>query len=258
MQVSCGLGLFGLLATLSVGILQERQSAAEETPKRPTDSTRMSPINSVMFPTKCNIATAQSLLPLSVQSLTLTDIDENALRLATDNLHHLLSPTTEAYFSARQFDWRLHPRFNPLKPFYGGILSCNTPLDYPSAKELARTVAHYLEPNGRFVHVAPTHTGAGVHEEEPLQFLSKFLHEGYLMSLDTRVFTVESQHSEPQILGIEEGSPTEWQVETTNVNPFVALLAAHHADYDGFNGEYLFPMENGKFDSKNMERQRLW
>lgn len=261
MQVSCGLGLFGLLATLSVGIIQERLSAAEETTTHPYDLLHMSQVNTVMFPTKRNIASAQSLLPHSVQSLTLTDIDEDALQLTTNNLHHLLSPSTEAYFSARQFDWRLHPRFNPTKPFYGGILSCNIPLEYPSAKELARTVAHYLEPNGRFVHVSPTHGGSGAHEEEPLQFLTKFLHEGYLMSLDRRLFTVESQYSEPQILGIEEGSPTAWKLETTNMNQFVALLAAHHADYDGFNGEYVFPMENGKFDNKNMDRkekQRLW
>lgn len=191
----------------------------------------------------------------------MTDIEEDALQLTKENLHHLMSPTTEAYFSVRQFDWRLHPRFNPTKPFYGGILSCNTPLEYPSAKELARTVAHYLEPNGRFVHVAPTHRGAGLEDEGSLQFLSKFLHEGYLMSLDERLFTVESQYSEPQILDIEEELPTEWKLETSNVHQFVALLAAHYADYDGFNGEYLFPMENGKFDNKNMdgqERQRLW
>lgn len=261
MQISCGLGLFGLLATLGVGILQERQKAPEEIISGPQDLLHMSEVNSVMFPTKRRITTAQSLLPHFVQSLTLTDVDEEALQLTTDNLHHLVSPTTEAYFSARQFDWRLHPRFNPTKPFYGGILSCNTPLEYPSAKQLARTVAYFLEPNGRFVHIAPTRQGGEVLEEESLHFLSKFLHEGYLMSLDERLFTVESQYSEPQILDVEEAAPTNWKVETTNVNQFVALVAAHHADYDGFNGEYLFPMENGKFDNKMMDRReprRLW
>jgi hypothetical protein len=261
MQISCGLGVFGLLATLGVGILQGRHSAAVEKIRGAQDLLHLSEVNSVMFPTKQKIATAQSLLPHSVQSLTLTDVDEDALQLTTDNLHHLLSPTTEAYFSARQFDWRLHPRFNPTKPFYGGILSCNTPLEYPSAKQLARTVAHFLEPNGRFVHIAPTQQGGGSQEEDSLHFLSNFLHEGYLMSFDERLFTVESQFSEPQILDVEDVAPTNWKLETTNVNQFVALVAAHHADYDGFNGEYLFPMENGKFDNKEMdrhERRRLW
>ena len=232
MQLSCGLGLFGLLATLSVGMLHRKE----------THTLQVSESN--VFPTKQDVALAQSLFPPSMQSLTLTDMEEEALQLTTDHLHHVVGPMSEAYFSAREFDWRLHPRFNRrVKPFYGGILSCNTPFEYPTAKTLARTVAFYLEPNGRFLHVAPQREV----QSEEFDFLIKFLHEGYLMSSDERQFAVESHCLQPQVLG-EEESLAEWKVATTNRHHYVGLLAAHHADYDGFNGEYLFPIENGKFD----------
>jgi hypothetical protein len=192
-----------------------------------------------------------------MQSLTLTDMEDEALHLASNHLHHVVSPMTEAYFSAREFDWRLHPRFNRrVKPFYGGILSCNTAFEYPTAKKLARTVAFYLEPNGRFLHVAPQREA---HIDE-LDFLTKFLHEGYLMSLDQRQFAIESHCLQPQVLG-EREAPAEWNVEMSSRQHFVALLAAHHADYDGFNGEYLFPIENGKFDNRDMghqDREHMW
>ena len=251
-QLSCGLGLMGLLGTLSVGMLSRNDE---------TESSLHVSNDHDIFPTKQDCSVAQSLLPPNMQSLTLSDTQEDALQLTTRHLHHVVSPTTEAYFSARQFDWRLHPRFNhPIKPFYGGILSnsCNTLLEYPSAKELARTVAFYLEPNGRFVHVTTPNNN------KETGFLKKFLHDGYLLNVDERLFTVESQYAEPQYLE-EEEQPAEWKLDDTKgkTHQFVALLASHHPDYDGFNGEYLFPMENGKFENKHSVvdrygRERPW
>jgi hypothetical protein len=99
--------------------------------------------------------------------------------------------------------------------------------------------------------MTPTHAGGD--KEEALVYFKKFLHEGYLMSLDERSVMVESHVCEPQILA-EGETPGEWTMETLKRHESIALLASHHAEYDGFNGEYLFPMENGKFDNNYMPK----
>jgi len=236
MELSCNLGLMGLLGSITVGILHDddkRESEAE--------------LDAGAFPTRPN-----SNLPPNMHSLTLTDSTGSGdpadmlqeQKLVTKNS----AQVANAAVGWREFDWRLHPRFNPVKTVYGGILSNsnNLDLEYPTAKELARTVAHYLEPNGRFLHICPENC-------EELEFLKKFLNEGYLLSLDDRPFTVESCEYKPQILKPDE-SASQWELDRKVQSNYIALIAAHHPDYDGYNGEYLFPMENGKYDNKNMKK----
>mmetsp|Transcript_28093 Transcript_28093/g.46519 ORF Transcript_28093/g.46519 Transcript_28093/m.46519 type:complete len:463 (-) Transcript_28093:189-1577(-) len=271
MELSCGLGLAGLLGTLAVGMLHNNdEGAAQEQLLVKKKNQNVDDLADIL-PQKSDVELAKSLLPPHMQSLTLTDDQDEALQLATEHLHHIVTPSSEAYFCARAFDWHLHPRFNPVKPscWYGGIISNAVEFEYPSAKELARTVAHFLEPNGRFLHVChhrhqhntqTTNNGGGRYESDELTYLKKFLSEGYLMSLDERCVTVESHICQPQVLA-EGEAPGEWILDTLTRKESVALLAAHHAEYDGFNGEYLFPMENGKFDNKNMptvKENRPW
>jgi hypothetical protein len=231
MELSCRLGLTGLLGTLAVGMLYRRQHPEEDAEQD-------------ILPTKEHSFASQTKLPPFMSSLTLTTLsnEDEVLDLVGQNVRHVDADTA---FAAREFDWRLHPRFNPVKPFYGGIISNDIPFEYPSAKELARTVAYYLEPNGRFLHFCNADTNE-------LGFLTKFLGQGYLMNLDERYFTVESHECKPQV--VDEAPKEEWEMDRTVLHEYVALLAGHHADYDGHNGEFLFPIENGKFDYKNAER----
>ena len=240
MELSCRLGLMGLLSTLVLGNLCQKAQQDKDNQDDKCD----------ILPTEEGDSsfTTNSSLPPKMSSLTLTTStdEEPVLDLVSLNLKEANADTT---FGTRKFDWRLHPRFNPVKPYYGGILSNDIDFEYPSAKELARTVAYFLEPDGRFLHVCPADTNE-------LNFLKKFLNEGYLMNLDERYFSVESRESCPQVVD-GEMIQDEWKLDRTTVREYVALLAGHHADYDGTNGEYLFPMENGKFDGKKIDTPPL-
>jgi len=240
MEVNCKLGLTGLLGTIAVGKLYRKDHPQKEKTNFEDD----------FLPTRIDessINESNSKLPLppSMKSLTLTSAtgrggkdDISQEKIVEEHLGFF----ADKFFGWREFDWRLHPRLNPVKPFYGGILSNsnNMELEIPTAKELARTVAHFLEPDGRFLHICQEE------QSKKLDFLKRFLQKGYLFSLDEQHFTIESSIYQPQALEPnEELAP--WKLEKTSCSNFIALLAAHHPDYDGYNGDYLFPIENGKF-----------
>lgn len=196
----------------------------------------------------------------AVDHLTLTDVKEADLDVAFQNVQHCNVPSEKV--TLETLDWRRRSSTNnrrrrsaasentdASKNMYRTILGADLEVTYPTAKELAHTVAHLLLPTeGVFVHVAPDN-------RDDLSQLHKLLRQGYLMQVTPGYLKLVSTAYHYQVLpdtaSEEELSPPEQQAvkETT----YESLTAYHHVDYDGFNGEYLFPMETGAYEDGNSQ-----
>ena len=225
LELSCELGIAGLLGALCVGKLSN--------PKKEITSTD----DMNILPDKSKSAIP---FPVALQSLTLSDSDPEALHLASMNIKQVSTDTHK--INLQEFDWQHRPRITPGKNLYRGILASDLTYSFPQAKELARTVAYSLEPQlGRFLHTCSSTVDDVVH-------LRKFLSEGYLMRVDTRFVTLESHVYKQQILPDGEMPSKEFELGLVNTEIMQVVIATHHPEYDGVNGEYFFPMETGTFD----------
>lgn len=227
LELSCELGIAGLLGALCVGKLSN-----------PIREKIMTTNDMNILPDKSKSAIP---FPSDLQSLTLSDNDPEALHLASMNVKQVSTDTQK--IKLQEFDWQHHPRITPGKNLYRGILASDLSYSFPQAKELARTVAYTLEPQvGRFVHTCSSTVDDVLH-------LRKFLSEGYLMRVDTRFVTLESHVYKQQILPDGEMPSKEFELGIVNTEMLQVVIATHHPEYDGVNGEYFFPMETGTFDN---------
>eukprot|EP00542_Grammatophora_oceanica_P004370 CAMPEP_0194056820 /NCGR_PEP_ID=MMETSP0009_2-20130614/61411_1 /TAXON_ID=210454 /ORGANISM="Grammatophora oceanica, Strain CCMP 410" /LENGTH=197 /DNA_ID=CAMNT_0038706333 /DNA_START=3 /DNA_END=596 /DNA_ORIENTATION=+ len=182
-------------------------------------------------------------------SLTLADDNTQALDLAKRHIQAAGAGSAHDQVQLRQLDWLHHPKrlgshLGSLK-MYRGILGSDLAYTFTNAKELARAVAYLLQPQiGRFVHVGP------VQHDRDVKYLQHFLREGYLMRLDddAQRFTLRTQT-------FEVLDKSEIKLKETVETPMEAVVATHHPQYDGVNGDYFFPVETGKYDE---EETKVW
>jgi hypothetical protein len=69
------------------------------------------------------------------------------------------------------------------------------------------------------------------------------------MNVDARYFDLETHAYKAKVIPEGQGEPKgDWILDKTLLRTMEAVVAVHHPDYDGLNGEYFFPMETGRFE----------
>lgn len=260
LEVACETGLAGLLGCIGAGYVSNKDHKKKEM----TDEIMTIPHE------------RDDLIPDALETLYLTDSDEERLNLAFKNVKNSgLSPSK---VSIEELAWDKRARRRPGKPLkeFHTIIASDVAFSYPEAKELSHTVANRLEPWGasmsgmfmgseeekvgsppRFVHVCPDA------HEDPIH-LQRLLEKGYRMSVSTGYLKLERlkfcfqtlPHNEPE----SALDDLDLELEESKDIYYQSLTAQHHPDYAGEgSGEIFFPMETGEFDasggSTSMERE---
>ena len=234
LQVGCDLGLAGLLGAVGAGFVSRRGDDPE-----PDDVA-----DDILTISQSH----KGPFPKDLDMLTLTDTDDETLNNAFHNVKDAGIPPSRV--AIEKLNWKLRGPRTARPPEYHTILASDLADTYPEAKELARTVAHRLEPSSRnippasFVLVRP--------EAREAHDLHKLLTHGYRMGVSTGYLKLEQLVFAPQSLPItvDESLLDDEPLELLDVRTsyYESMTALHHPDYVG-EGEAFFPMENGEYDS---------
>jgi len=166
----------------------------------------------------------KSCFPERLYHLTLSDETQEDLNEALSIAKNFDSK----YISLKDIRWSLRPAGRRFERAYRTILSSDLDFEYPSAKELARTVANYLLPSNQLAlastkegvsgggsasfgglgmdmedsssattekpldsNVPPTFVHVAPDTNENLRFLKQFLEKGFKMSVDSGYVNLE-------------------------------------------------------------------
>jgi hypothetical protein len=245
LEVACNLGLAGLLGCIGAGFVKQGGKKEENTIE-----------DEVLTISKVG----ETLLPESVELLTLSDADQDVLNQAFHNVKE--SGVKPSKVAMGVLDWRkpkqLRDRRVPEQ--YQTIFCSDVTFTYPEAKELARTVANRLEasnpflttakpnlPTPRFVMVAPD-------DRDDIPYLVRILEKGYRMSVAQGYLKLEKLAFRYQMLPESEPESdlddVELELQEFKELFYQSLTAQHHPDYRGEgSGELFFPLESGEYDA---------
>lgn len=231
MELESQLGLGGLLGTIALaGVMGEEvhpEPAVED-----------------VFPNKEKFHVH---MPPQVEKLVLTDAKDEMMNAAFLNVKNAGLQPHEVVL--QELDWNHHHRISDEVRFLT-ILGCDLVFNYPTVKELARTVAYMLSPDGTFVHICPD-------GREDLGYLRQFLTRAYLMDTNIGFLKLQTHEYRYQLLnqGEDEEQLDDQELIEVGVRNsfFEALTAIHHPDYDGINGEDFFPIETGALDTRSRD-----
>ena len=92
----------------------------------------------------------------------------------------------------QKLDWNHHHRISDDVRF-DTILGCDLVFNFPTVKELARTTAYMLAPEGTFVHICPD-------GRESLAYLRQFLVRAYLMDTNIGFLKLQTHEYKFQVL----------------------------------------------------------
>jgi predicted nicotinamide N-methyase len=245
LEVGCCSGIASLLGCIGAGFVSRRDTADVTVEEKDV-------AQEILTIGKAKATHDDTLLPVDLEMLVLTDDDERRLNAALHNCKH--SGVSPSKVSVELLDWKQRARAGPTKEF-NTVVASDISFSFPEAKALARTVANRLAPvvwydasqrTPRFVHVCP--------ESRDVAYLHRFLSQGYKMSASTGYLNVEKLRFAAQILPTSESSESmlddlELEVQHVSEIPFQSLIAQHHPDYAGQgSGELFFPMETGAYD----------
>jgi len=110
---------------------------------------------------------------------------------------------------------------------------------------------------GRFLHVGPEH-------RDSIRDLRTKLSRGYRMETTTETLVLEQFDLVPLVLDSLEGEEEQLREEveggasyveyqSVDTSRFTVVAGSHHEDYDGFNGDYFFPVETGNEDNSGSD-----
>lgn len=198
-------------------------------------------------------------MPPSVEKLVLTDANDERLNEAFLNVKNSGLQPHEVVL--QQLDWNHHHRISDEVRF-STILGCDLVFNYPTVKELARTTAYMLAPDGTFVHICPD-------GREDLAYLRQFLTRAYLMDTNIGFLKLQTHEYKYQLLNEGETEEALEDQELVEVGVrdsfFESLTAIHNPAYDGINGEDFFPMETGAIETRSRDdylepdgREQAW
>jgi hypothetical protein len=247
LEVACELGLAGLLGCIGAGFVLGKDAGKKDVAQQDMMGLKH-----------------DDLLPKDLKGLFLTDSDDDRLNLAFKNVK--LSGVPPGKVTIEEMDWTKRVRHTPGTPYkaFHTIVASDVAFSYPQAKELARTVAHRLEPMAsmaevylgsdkagasipKFVHVCPEN-------REDSMYLHRLMEKGYRMSVDTGYLKLEKltfcfqtlPHSKPE----SALDDLDLELQEDKELFYQSLTAQHHPDYAGEgSGELFFPMETGEYDA---------
>lgn len=247
LEVASDLGLASLLGCIGAGfVTRVRQGDTEKTVVDIADVILSIPKDDT------------GAFPPDLERLTLTESDEKQLELIFENVRNSRVPASKILIEP--LDWKL--RWTPSRrtpPEYRTIVASDVAFTYPEAKELARVVAHRLEPSfpyirkgeatPRFVHVCPDN-------REDLPYLHRLLEKGYNMdarsgylNLEKLTFVFQTLPKEAPESALDD---LELEVQQFKEKSYASLVAEHSPDYaGGGTGEMFFPMETGAYDASS-------
>ena len=210
--------------------------------------------------------------PPELELLTITDVDETQLLKIMNNLK--ASGLKSGHkVNLDVLDWRtrkIQPRINRSPSSssassheFRTVVASDIVFSYPETKELARAVAHRVEPitpylfqtgpsTSRttlpsFVHVCPD-------DRDDVTYLRRILEKGYRMSVSTKFLKLEKLifHLQKIPSGQPESELEDMELELKDCKEikYQALVAQHHPDYAGDgSGEWFFPIETGEYEA---------
>lgn len=252
LEVASELGLASLLGCIGAGHVLRSTDPSDDTDE---DDILSIPKN------------RDTLLPDALECLFLTEQTKER----TDALIRQLkdSGISSPKITAQPLDWTKRQQRSVEKDFYT-IVASDVAFTYPEAKELARTVAHRLQPAAaylnakdplpRFLHVCPD-------AREDCVYLRQILEKGYRMTCSNGYLKLEKIVFYPQRINktddeiVLDGIPLE--VRDFRETEYSSLTSSHHWEYVEGMGEYFFPIETGEYDSPSniyteSERKGPW
>lgn len=277
LEVGSGIGLGGVLSSIAAGIASgERESSPGNSSSskkyQSIEEIANTPVEDLTTTTYDDESTSGGMpgfekkyapVPNNMVKLLLTDSHESLLDKCFINVNKASFPP--AKIEIRQLDWNQRVP-NEMKGSYDFVIGCDCAYYFPLVNPLARTVAYTLQISpydkvdneqrvgGQFVHIGPEH-------RENIQDLRRKLSRGYRMNTRTQSLVLERFDLVPLFLDSMEEEENQMKdevdieknagfVEYQNIETsyFTSLVAYHHEDYDGFNGEYFFPADTGKED----------
>jgi hypothetical protein len=254
LQLGSELGIGGLLGCIGAAHVQHRLhgGTVDTQPRDIADD-----ILTIAQPSS-SISDAQpsGLWPAPLELLSLTECREDQLEMIVDNVRVAGVPGHKVRVEA--LDWTVRP-LRTVRPAreYTTVLAADVADGYPQAKELARTVAHRVEPSSRssdsvvpcFVHLSPdTRTSTGD--------LQRLLSQGYRMHVTTGYLSIEKLIFQVQVLPqtTPESALDDDPLELKDSKELIyeSLTAMHHPDYMGEgSGDMFFPMATGEYDGSS-------
>lgn len=254
LEVGCGVGVGGILSIIGAGLASGSTEEVASNAYQSIEDIANTPVQS-----ENDDEQLVAPVPRHLSKIIMTDSHQNILKVCMDNLQSSAFPVSKAEIS--MLDWKGRVP-NEMKDAFDFIIGCDCAYYFPLVNPLARTVAYTLKSSpydrsdnqqfvrGNFLHIGPAH-------RESISDLKTKLSRGYRMETRMKEIVLERVDLAPLILDsldveaeqmkeeIEvEGGYVEYQnIENSR---FTALSGHHNEDYDGFNGDYFFPSENGK------------
>ena len=258
LELDCELGLTALVSALTIQSLGQTNSQGDNTSAGETSRPSVQ-------------------LPSGVQTLTLSANPRQYAECAEKmdaNLNALFGNNYNKQAKRilmLQLDWTEHPKLQQdrIRPAqYQTILGCDllqrqglssaASSTSSTTQQLARTVAHFLRPDGKFLHVSTSSASIGTavnsaHGDGGR--IAETLRSAYRMSVDERRVRVDSHTYAPQPIDPVTGKPlVRRQHESTSSLDCSCWIAGHCGDYNGYNGDYVWPIENGQYGGDGYTR----
>ena len=261
LEISANTGLGSLLGCIGAGyVVKYNQNADVKSTKTSTDDI----VDDILTIGKDR----KGPFPPELELLSITDVNEDQLLKVMNNLK--ASGLKSGYkVNLDVLDWRtrkIQPRINRSSSLsqsaeYRSVVASDIVISYPETKELARAVAHRVEPITpyiyqtesksttlpSFIHVCPD-------DRDDVTYLRRILEKGYLMSVSTKFLKLEKLifHLQKLPSGQPESDLDDIELELKDCKEikYQALVAQHHPDYAGAgSGEWFFPMETGEYEA---------
>lgn len=262
LEVGSGIGLGGILSCIGAGVAAGETESSPSSGYQSIEDIANTPAEDEEegFP---GFEKKYAPVPSSLAKIVLTDSHESLLNKSFSNVQKSSFPSAKV--EIRHLDWNQRVP-NEMKGQYDFILGCDCAYYFPLVGPLARTIAYTLQTSpydrveneqrvgGQFVHIGPDH-------RESIQELKRKLQRGYKMNTRTQSLLLERFDLVPLFLDSmgevdnqlkeEIEGETAGFVEYQNIDTssFTSLVGYHNEDYDGFNGEYFFPVDTGKEDN---------
>mmetsp|Transcript_26359 Transcript_26359/g.47812 ORF Transcript_26359/g.47812 Transcript_26359/m.47812 type:complete len:537 (-) Transcript_26359:176-1786(-) len=208
-------------------------------------------------------------LPPVFKSLTMADESEDVLQQTFVNCKNSHWEPEQLFLQELDWTQRMLPKH--CRSEFDVILACDVVYTFPDVKHASRAMAYALAPSPYDRNVGDkTHRGnailhIGPHNRDSIRELKHKLTQGYKMSVSvdrikvrtTMLQTTILDSSEKEMMHDEEAGNNgyiQYVPRSTQTTEYALLQAQHDEEYDGENGEWFFPAENGSEEQAKFKR----